>query len=913
VVDLAEAGGFRPHGIYDDPERLSDALMRRVLPLVSHPARYVGGELGAACPAWRRERANILLAFPDAYEIGMSHTGLRILYHRLNAHPETFADLAFAPWPDMEQRQRELGLPLFGLQTRRSAGQFDLLGFSLGYELSFTNMLTMLDLAGLPLRAAERGLADPVVVAGGTCVLNPAVVAPFVDLVFLGDGEETVTDLADAVLAARRSGESRAELCNRLAGIPGAWRPGAGPVRARLLPDLNACPPPDELVPLIEPVHDRLSLEVMRGCARGCRFCQAGMIHRPVRERDVAPLVEAAERGIRRTGWDEISLLSLSTSDYSGLTEAVLGIRKRLAGRRTNLVLPSLRVDSLDARLYEFLSQEAPGSYTFAPEAGSQRLRDVINKQVTEEDVLRSARRAFGAGARNLKLYFMIGLPTETDADLDAIADLVGRVVDAAPRGGGQVTVSLSPFAPKPHTPFQWCGQVPAGEIARRNRRVESRLRGLRVKVGLRDPAVSALEALLGVGDGRVAEVVQRAWALGARFDGWTECFDHSHWQRAAAAAGVDPAAYLAPRDPAAPLPWDGLLAAVDRDFLRADWERAQRGETLSDCRLGGECYACSACAAPPEHRSARAQEAPAAEDAADQDVAPAAARLTFDPRNAVRGEASRERDCWQAWRRQAAEKCWYRAEYARDGDLRFLGHLDFQRQLQLALRRSGLPLAYSRGYHPHPLLRFGPPLPVGVAGAHEFCDIAFTGQVAGWERTLNDCLPAGLRILRSVVSGTSVPRSIDQAVQRLDYRVMLPPAGEGGPALPLVRERVAAFLESARWPALRRRPKGDIEVDARPLVLPGGLAVREQDSAVDRTAAGVELVVQLAHDGEKPGLPVLEFLAALLGEALPEPRLSVIERTGCHGRGPGGNWRTPFEEVGESNRSFWLRKRLSA
>jgi radical SAM superfamily enzyme YgiQ (UPF0313 family) len=367
-VDLAEAGGFRPHGIYDDPEPLSDTLTRRVLPLVSHPARYVGGELGAACPAWRRERANMLLAFPDVYEIGMSHTGLRILYHRLNAHPEGFADLAFAPWPDMERRQRELGLPLFGLQTRRSAGQFDVLGFSLGYELSFTNMLTMIDLAGLPLRVAERGPADPVVVAGGACVLNPAVVAPFLDLVFLGDGEETVADLADAVLAAKRAGESRSELCDRLADIPGAWRPGAGPVRARLLSDLNAFPPPGELVPLIEPVHDRLSLEVMRGCSRGCRFCQAGMVHRPVRERDVAPVVEAAERGIGRTGWDEVSLLSLSTSDYSGLTETVTGIRDRLAGRRTNLVLPSLRADSLDERLYDFLSREAPGSFTFVCE-----------------------------------------------------------------------------------------------------------------------------------------------------------------------------------------------------------------------------------------------------------------------------------------------------------------------------------------------------------------------------------------------------------------------------------------------------------------------------------------------------------------------------------------------------------------
>jgi radical SAM-linked protein len=409
-----------------------------------------------------------------------------------------------------------------------------------------------------------------------------------------------------------------------------------------------------------------------------------------------------------------------------------------------------------------------------------------------------------------------------------------------------------------------------------------------------------------------VADVVQRAWRLGARFDGWTECFDRFRWQQAAEEAGVDMEAYLAPRNPADPLPWDGLLAAVDRDFLRADWERAQRGETLSDCRLGGECYACSACAAPPEHRFARTQGEGAAADGGDEDVPPTAARI-FDPRNAARGDSSRERDCWQSWRRQAAEKCWYRVEYARDGDLRFLGHLDFQRQMQLALRRSGLPLAYSQGYHPHLLLRFGPPLPVGVAGAHEFCDIAFTGQVAGWERTLNACLPAGLKILRSIVSGTSVPRSIDQATERLEYRVVLPPVGEGGPEAPFVRERVAAFLESARGPTVRRRPKGDIEVDARPLVPPGGLEVQDGFTAVARGSAGTELGVLLMHDTGKPGLPVQEFLAALLGDALPEPQLSMIERTGCYGRGPAGQWRTPFEEVGESHRSFWLRKRLSA
>ncbi len=911
MAGLRPDARFRPDGRFDDPRQLTETLLGHLLPVVARPARYLGGELGAGRPGWRPDGANLLLAFPDAYEIGTSHTGLRILYSRLAGHPDVAVDLAFTPWPDLEERMRAAGLPLFGLQSRRPARQFDLLGFSLAYELCYTNLLTMIDLTGIPLLAAERGEGDPLVVAGGACTLNPAVVGPFLDLAFLGDGEQTVRDIADAVVAWKRAGGSRAELCERLAGLEGAWRPGVGPVTARVLPDLNRFPLPDVFVPMIEAVHDRLSLEVMRGCARGCRFCQAGMVSRPVRERDVAPLVAAADHGTRQGGWDELSLLSLSSSDYSALREITGRIRARLDGRRVNLVLPSLRLDSVGDDLFSEVSREAPASFTFAPEAGSQRLRDVVNKQLTESEILGTARQAFAAGAKSLKLYFMIGLPTETETDLDAILDLLQQVVALAPRGGSQITVSVSPFAPKPHTPFQWAGQISRREMARRNDYLGRRLARLRVKVSLRDPEVSALEALLGLGDEKVARAVLLAWQAGARFDGWTEKFAPRLWADALATAGVDPRRYLDPRDPRDELPWQDVRVPVTGEFLAEEWDRALAAQTSPDCRLADECHDCGACEEGLDHRLAAVDHAE--EGASRQERAPAATaadEAPFDPRNARPADPRRERRQWTVWRQQAAAKCWYRAEYTKEGDLCFLGHLDFQRQLQLALRRSGLPVAFSRGYHPHPLLKFGPPLPVGVAGDREVLDVAFAHEVPGWEAALNEALPPGSRIRRSLVVGATVPRSIDLAAERQDYRVVLPGEAAGGidPAAAACLQR---FLASESWPHVRQRPKGDVEVDARSLVPSGGLCLEDPAGAGEPDV--LVLRVSLTRNPGGVSLPIHDFLAALFGAALAEPRLCRIRRTGYCGRSPKGEWRSPLEEVGEASRLIWLRKRMIA
>ena len=899
------AGTQGPASPFDEPSHLGEVLTRRILPLVTSPGRYIGGELGADREGWQPSRANILLAFPDAYEVGMSHQGLRILHTLLLERDDAYCDLAFAPWPDMEERLRAEGMPLFGLESRRPLAHFDLVGFSLGYELAYTNMLNMIDLAGSPVRARDRGEDDPIFVAGGSCAMNPTVVGPFLDLVLLGDGEEAVLDFAAIIARWKAEGGTRAALLDRLREVDGVWHPGVtGPVRSRVLQDLNKYPPPGRLVPVVEPVHDRLALEVMRGCVRGCRFCQAGMITRPVRERNPQELVEAARTGLAGTGYCEVSLLSLSTSDFSGLGATVAGIQDGVERPHTNLVLPSLRVDSVDEELYERIGRERPASFTFAPEAGSQRLRDVINKNITAEDIVTAAGQALSSGVKTVKLYFMIGLPTETNEDLDELVALVGRVVALAPRGGSQIHVSISPFSPKSHTTFQWAGQISGQEIERRNNYVARPLRRMNVKVGLRDPEISVLEGILGLGGAVVSDSVEHVWRQGARFDGWSEWFDFSRWEEAFAVTGLDTKAILGPRDPEAPLPWDTVDCGVDREFLARDWRRAQRAATLHDCRLEGACYDCSACAGDVQHVFA-ALEQLAVQDTPPPPVSPAKATDAFDPRNSDPAQPGRELKKWCIWRNQTAAKCWYRAEFAKTGDMIFLGHLDFQRQLQLALRRSGLPVAHSKGYHPHPLLKFGPPLPVGISGRHECFDLAFRGQVPGWVELLNAELPAGIRIRRTVVIGAQTPSSIDKMVKRFDYAVTLPPMSEGGPEGAVVAAALDVFAAADRWPCLRHRPKGDIEIDARPLVPAGGIGLMTD------AAGGTVLRLTLMRGESGVVLPVYDFLAALLGDALPEPRHCIVVREGCYGHHDDGRWLTPVEEVGETSLRFWLGRHL--
>ncbi len=598
------------------------AKVERLLCLVEKPARYSGGELGAVIKDAAKADVRFCMCFPDVYEVGMSHLGSKILYSLINARQDSWCERAFAPWVDMEEAMRKEGVPLFSIESRTPLKAFDMLGFTLQYEMSYTNILNMLDLSGIPLRAKDREEDMPVIAFGGPCACNPEPLAPFADLFMIGDGEEVTGEVLDCYAACKREGKGKAYFLRNAAQIEGVYvpkfytpvyhddgtfdhmevEPGIPQrIRRRVVKDLeNTFNITEMIVPYMGIVHDRVMLELFRGCTRGCRFCQAGFLYRPVRERSVEKLKELARALVDHTGYEEMSLSSLSSGDYPCLAELIEELIAMFKNEKVALSLPSLRIDSFAKKYADELSSGKKTGLTFAPEAGTQCLRDVINKGVTEEDLIRSVTDAFESGWSGVKLYFMIGLPTETDEDLDGIADLAAKVRSAyfsVPKErrakGLRITVSASAFVPKPCTPFQYVPQCTVEAFRAKQRYLRAKLKEVKgVEFNYHDSELSSLEAAFARGDRRLAEVLEIAFQKGRRFDSWNDCFDYESWQKAFEEAGVDLAFYAYRQRPLdEKWPWGHIDTRVKEEYLQNEYKKALCAERTKDCRKG--CNGC--------------------------------------------------------------------------------------------------------------------------------------------------------------------------------------------------------------------------------------------------------------------------------------------------------------------------------
>lgn len=827
--------------------------MRELLPLLPKPSRYIGIEEGSVRKRPDDVRLRVGLVFPDMYEVGMSYLGQKILYNIVNSRPDWQAERVFTPCREAADVLRAHNSPLCSLESDTPLADLDILGFSVTHELCYSNILYVLDLAGIPLRASDRtgtqpdGRPWPLVTAGGGCTLAAEPLAPFMDIMTLGESEETLPETLEILQQAKAENAPRATLLDRLSRISGVYvpefflqqadgrvtplYPHHQTITRRVVPDLNNAPYPVEQPVPFGAVHNRLTLEIARGCTRGCRFCQAGSIYRPARERSVERLREILDACLAGTGFDDVSYLSLSTGDFSALKQLFNETTERCAREQISVSLPSLRVGSIDDDIMGRMAGIRRTGATLAPEAGSQRLRNVINKGITEEEVLLHIRKLFEHGWQQIKLYFMIGLPTETDDDILAIADLCRKARDAAGPGIKrlQVTASISPFVPKPHTPFQWEPQAPLEEIRRRIGILLQAVRQeKRVKLRWHEPEMSLLEGVFSRGDRRLAAVLESAFRKGALFTDWIEEFSLQPWLEALAECGLSVEEFTGGRETDAPLPWDHLASGLSRDFFLRERKKALEEKTSSDCRYT-VCHQCGVCdgkASPSglEHPSSIAPDARYANilNKPQRDQQAHAASLDQYGRVIVRAqEAPVQASATSPGGKArppslppdlAGKAAQIRVWYAKKGAASYLSQLELQHIFHRALRRSGIPPSFSQGFHPLPLVSFGRALPVGVASECEWLSIYLREERPLPEclESLNRVLPEGLRVT-SVESLTLAKKSADAPCET--FRVAVPEPRAGRAAFDAAWKRVEA---TRPLPWLRETKKGPRHLDVR-------------------------------------------------------------------------------------------------
>lgn len=868
-------------------------MLREILPRVNKPGRYLGCEVHSVHKNKENVKLRVALAFPDVYEVAFSHLGLKIIYHTLNNRDDIWAERVYAPWVDMEEELRKTELPLFALESKDPIGDFDLLGFTLQHELCATNVLNMLDLSGIPLRSKDRTDEHPIVIAGGPNASNPEPIADFIDAFVLGDGEEAVLRIADLLIEFKKQGKKREEVINHMAKMEGIYVPaafkveygenfkirsvkstidGLEKVKRNTVTDLNEVEYIRKpLVPTLEPVHDRFAVEIQRGCSRGCRFCQAGMIYRPTRQRSPEKVISLAREGLKTSGQETLGLLSLSASDYNCLAPMTTELFAEHQKNHVSIQLPSLRVEGLNEELIKILNQERKTGFTLAPEAATERLRRVINKGNTEEDLMNGLEYIFQNGWQHVKLYFMIGLPTETDEDVEAIVELAKKVRYLGRKyyKGVRITVSVSTFVPKAHTPFQWCSMLEKEEIFRKQSFLRENLKAAKIAFKYHDKRSSLLEAAFSRGDRRLSDIIESVFLKGSRFDSWTEHFDYDRWVETFSEHGMDFYSYIHREiDVEDLLPWSHLDYLLDSGFLKDEYSNALKAERRFDCAYD-KCTNCGVC----DHKAVK------------RHVYTTKDNENF-PKHVNRTEISKARivsnNAMQGLRV-------VRFQFEKQGYSIYMGHLDSMLQIARAFRRAGISLKYSEGFHPKPKIGFSSALPLGVLSKTEFFDAELLDQmpISIMISRLNENLPVGIRIVdaREISKQTpSLSNSISSNTYRFDLAAFVDRLK--------IHDMVAAYNNEQSLLITRRSKNREKQLDMKQFI--------ERVEIIDDYQVSAKLNV-FETGSVKPS----EFLNAVFNLDADDYLKVKIEKTGVSFSAPEKN-----KKINGKNRNFGKKER---